>query len=182
MVDYVEPHNPKWKTAFRDEVLAIRAALAGTDIHLHHIGSTSIEGILAKPIIDLLGVVADLDAVDEKTEMFTRIGYEAMGAYGIENRRYFRKTTRAGVRSHHLHIYAAGSPHIERHLAFRDYLIAHPDKAADYSDLKARLTSADNVTWDTYLDGKAPFILKTEQDALRWYRSARSGARSADTP
>ena len=174
MVDYVVPHNPEWKNAFANEVLAIKDALRATDIELHHIGSTSIGGILAKPIIDLLGVVSDLTALDTQDDAFTSIGYEVMGAYGIDGRRYFRKVNGSGVRTHHLHIYETGSAHIERHLAFRDYLIAHPSKAAAYSDLKAKLTSAENATWDAYLDGKEPFILATEQEALHWYRSARS--------
>ncbi len=172
MVDYVVPHDPEWKSAFDSEVLAIKGALKSTDIELHHIGSTSIEGILAKPIIDLLGVVSDLMVLDVQDDAFTGIGYEVMGAYGIEGRRYFRKVNGSGVRTHHLHIYKTGSPHIERHLAFRDYLTAHPSKAAAYSDLKAKLTSAENVTWETYLDGKEPFILAIEQEALHWYRSA----------
>jgi len=172
MADYVVPHDPEWKNTFAIEALAVKEALINTVIELHHIGSTSIEGILAKPIIDLLGVVSDLTALDAQSDAFTDIGYEVMGAYGIDGRRYFRKVNGSGVRTHHLHIYETGSPHIERHLAFRDYLIAHPSKAAAYSDLKAKLTSAENVTWDAYLDGKEPFILATEQEALHWYRSA----------
>lgn len=172
MVDDVVPHDPEWKNTFASEVLAIKGTLKGTDIELHHIGSTSIEGMLAKPIIDLLGVVSDLSALDAQDDAFTGIGYEVMGAYGIDGRRYFRKMNGSGVRTHHLHIYETGSAHIERHLAFRDYLIAHPIKAAAYSDLKAKLRSAENATWAAYLDGKEPFILATEQEALDWYRSA----------
>ena len=171
MVDYVVPHNPEWKNGFRQEATAITEALSGLAIDLHHIGSTAIDGILAKPIIDLLGVVPDVNALDGKANAFEDLGYEIMGAYGIEGRRYFRKVNRSGKRTHHLHVYGARSPHIERHLAFRDYLLAHPSKAAEYSALKANLTPADGATWDTYLDGKEPFILATEQDALRWFRS-----------
>ena len=172
MVDYVVPHDPEWKNAFAIEVLVINNALKGSDIELHHIGSTSIEGILAKPIIDLLGVVPDLTALDARDDAFRGIGYEVMGEYGICGRRYFRKVNGSGVRTHHLHVYEMSSAHVERHLAFRDYLIAHPSKAAAYSDLKAKLTSAKNVTWDAYLDGKEPFILATEQEALDWYQSS----------
>ncbi|KZL26009.1 GrpB family protein [Pseudovibrio sp. WM33] len=171
MVDYVVPHDPKWKNDFCHEASLIKEGLGRIDIELHHIGSTSVEGILAKPIIDLLGVVSDVHALDTKSDVFEGLGYEIMGAYGIDGRRYFRKMDGAGKRTHHLHIYETGSPHIERHLAFRDYLIAHPSKAAEYSNLKAMLTSADTVTWDSYLDGKEPFILATEQEALEWFRS-----------
>ena len=91
MVDYVVPHNPEWKNGFRQEATAITEALSGLAIDLHHIGSTAIDGILAKPIIDLLGVVPDVNALDGKANAFEDLGYEIMGAYGIEGRRYFRK-------------------------------------------------------------------------------------------
>ena len=171
MVDYVVPYDPEWKSAFSKEASAITDTLKGVVIDLHHIGSTSIEGILAKPIIDLLGVVSDLSVLDAQSDALTNIGYEVLGPYGIDGRRYFRKMNVSRIRTHHLHIYESGSLHIERHLAFRDYLIAHPSRAAEYSNLKSKLTSAENVTWETYLDGKEPFILATEQDALNWYRS-----------
>ncbi|MGH0001931.1 GrpB family protein [Pseudovibrio ascidiaceicola] len=171
MVDYVVPHDPEWKNDFSHEASLIKKRLGNIDIELHHIGSTSVEGILAKPIIDLLGVVSDVSALDKKSDAFEGLGYETMGAYGINGRRYYRKINGLGKRTHHLHVYETGSPHVERHLAFRDYLIAHPNKATEYSNLKAKLTSADNVTWDSYLDGKEPFILVTEQEALKWLGS-----------
>lgn len=171
MVDYVVPHRPDWKHAFHREATALQGRLRGVDLTLHHIGSTAVAGILAKPIIDLLGVVPRLADIDTHKAVFEALGYEVMGAYGIEGRRYFRKVSSAGKRTHHLHIYQTGSAHIERHLAFRDYLRCHPDKAQAYSDLKARLASADDATWDAYLDGKEPFILVTECEALAWFRS-----------
>ena len=94
-----------------------------------------------------------------------------MGAFGIEGRRYFRKITPDGVRTHHLHVYEAASPHIARHLAFRDYLRAHPAKAQEYSDLKRRLTSGETPSWDGYMDGKDPFIKQTEAEALARYKT-----------
>ena len=146
MVDHVVPHRPEWKHAFLCEAHAIQSGLSGTEIELHHIGSTSIEGILAKPIIDILGAVSDLKEIDSKSGAFEGLGYEVMGAFGIAGRRYFRKVDGLGKRTHHLHIFQTGSAHIERHLAFRDYLVEHPGKAAEYSALKAKLTSSRNAT------------------------------------
>jgi GrpB-like predicted nucleotidyltransferase (UPF0157 family) len=175
-MDQVVPHDPTWAAAFAREAQAIAAALGGQQIALHHMGSTAIAGILAKPIIDLLGVTDDLAGIDRNRQAFESLGYEVMGAYGIEGRRYFRKVDGQGRRTHHLHIYAAGSAHIERHLAFRDYLRAHPERAAAYSELKARLTAGSGVNWEAYLDGKAPFIQSTEQAALAWSRTRRQQA------
>lgn len=171
MVNRVVPYNPAWKAAYEREADAICQALRSSAIELHHIGSTSIEGILAKPIIDLMGVAIDLTIVDANSRALEELGYEVMGEYGIPGRRYFRKSDNTGKRTHHLHVFAKGSEHPERHLAFRDYLRAHPEKAAEYSELKAKLTSSNTTAWGSYVDGKAPFVSTTEQAAIRWYRS-----------
>ncbi|GGB57477.1 GrpB family protein [Blastomonas aquatica] len=159
-------HNTLWKQDFAAEANAVASALDLRLTTVHHIGSTAIAGILAKPVIDMLAVSPSLDALNTATPALTALGYQAMGAYGIEGRLYFRKDDAAGRRTHHLHGYAAGSPQIERHLAFRDYLRAHPDIAMQYSALKQQLIADDA----DYIEGKAPFVLATEAQALGWYR------------
>ncbi|MEL6921801.1 MAG: GrpB family protein [Pseudomonadota bacterium] len=171
VVTFVVPHNPDWKSAFSEESAAITVAFQGSAIEIHHIGSTAIPGVLAKPIIDLLSVVTSLADVDENSGSLEALGYEVMGAYGIEGRRYFRKTNYAGTRTHHLHIFEVGSLHVERHLAFRDYLIAHPSVSAEYSLLKESLTSDEGSSCDNYLNGKDPFISDVEQQAVDWFRT-----------
>lgn len=172
---FVVPHDPAWKLAFEREAEAIRFALGDGAIDLHHIGSTAIPGILAKPIIDLLGVVDDLEALDRRNPVMQGLGYEPKGAFGIEGRRYFPKSDTAGQRTHHLHVFGRGSAHIDRHLAFRDYLRSDASKAAEYSELKARVTVGEGVTWDDYMDAKDPFIAATEKDAVDWYRRVGAG-------
>ncbi len=167
---FVVPHDPSWKVAFEDEAKAIQHALGSLSIQLHHIGSTAIPGILAKPIIDLLGTVPSLSDADAKSLALESLGYQVMGAYGIEGRRYFRKFHSDGTRTHHLHVFKEGSQHAERHLAFRDYLIAHPKVAKEYSELKESLTSGDAPTWDAYMDGKDPFVSGVEPQAVNWFR------------
>mgnify|MGYP000440740499 CR=1 FL=1 len=92
-----------------------------------------------------------------------------MGAFGIEGRRYFRKDDSGGNRTHLLHVFKAGSPHIERHLAFSDYLRSHPDKAAEYSALKAGIVSSGAP----YQKARDPFVQRIEAQALAWYRKGR---------
>ncbi|MEZ5778107.1 MAG: GrpB family protein [Paracoccaceae bacterium] len=128
---------------------------------------------LAKPIVDLLGVVSMLADADAKACALESLGYQVMGANGIEGRRYFRKIDSNGTRTHHLHVFEEGSPHVERHLAFRDYLMAHPKIAKEYSSLKARLTRGDAPTWDAYLDGKDPFVSRVEPQAVDWFRKLK---------
>lgn len=89
MVPLVGPHNPRWKDAFAEEAKAIRNRLGDTHVDVHHIGSTAIPDILAKPIIDLLGVVANLAEIDAKTDAAETLEYEAMWADGFEGRRFF---------------------------------------------------------------------------------------------
>lgn len=170
----VVPHDPAWAKGFAEEAEAIEAAIAGVPIALHHIGSTAVPGILAKPVIDLLGEVASLAELDGAAGRLEAIGYEALGSNGIEGRRYFRKRDGAGERTHHLHAFETGSPHIERHLAFRDYLRAMPEVARAYSDLKAQLVRNPATGREAYIDGKAPFVLRTEQTALDWYRKRQA--------
>jgi len=97
------------------------------------------------------------------------LGYEVMGPFGIPGRRFFRKFDGAGTRTHHVHIFQKGSAHVARHLAFRDFLIAHPQKAQEYSQMKADLTRDGDISREDYLDGKDPFIKETERQALAWY-------------
>ncbi|MCG7573932.1 GrpB family protein [Phaeobacter sp. CNT1-3] len=170
MVNHIIPHDPTWTDAFTAEAAALNAALPDVALTLHHIGSTAIPGILAKPIIDLMGVVPDLAQMDRHDDTMRTLGYEVMGAFGIEGRRYYRKFDASGQRSHHLHVFATGAPDITRHLAFRDYLRAHADVATEYSALKEQLT-ATNADWERYVEGKDPFIKRVEQDALRWYQT-----------
>jgi GrpB-like predicted nucleotidyltransferase (UPF0157 family) len=173
MVTVVVPHDPRWKMAFEDEAKAIRHVFENLPVQVHHIGSTAIPGILAKPIIDLLGMVSTLADADAKARALESLGYEAMGAYGIEGRRYFRKIDSNGTRTHHLHVFEEDSPNVERHLAFRDYLIAHPEVAQEYSSLKERLTRGGAPNWDAYLGGKDPFVSRIEPQAVNWFRKQK---------
>lgn len=164
----VVPHDPAWKRAFEDEARRIARALGDSVVAIHHIGSTAIPGIHAKPIIDFLIEVDDIASVDAKASALERLGYAGMGEYGIPGRRYFRKDNREGIRTHQIHSFARDSGEAVRHLAFRDYLIAHPERAQRYSELKRRLALAFPHDIESYMDGKDPFIKRVEADALEW--------------
>ena len=140
--------------------------LAGLPLTILHIGSTAIAGLVAKPIIDMLLVVRSLLALDHHAAKLGGLGFEAMGEFGIEGRRYFRKHMAAGVRSHHLHAFEAGSPQVQRHLAFRDHLIAHPSAAEAYGALKQSLAQGFPQGGVAYVDGKTTFIQAQLAQAL----------------
>lgn len=148
----------------------MQAALAPALIALHPIGSTSIPGIFAKPIIDILAEVRSPESADGCSEAMRDLGYEAMGEFGIPGRRYFRKDNPEGIREFQVHAFQAGSPDVERHLAFRDYLRGHPEVARAYSDLKRRLAREHPDSMADYAAGKHAFIQDTEKRALEWMR------------
>jgi GrpB-like predicted nucleotidyltransferase (UPF0157 family) len=164
----IEPHRDSWSQDFEIEAARVREALGSSLISLQHIGSTAISGILAKPIIDMLADVSSLEAIDECRQKMRALRYESLGEFGIPGRRYFRKDNDSGIRTHHLHAFVHESPHLERHLAFRDYLRAHPDKAVAYSDLKRRLVETCQGDIEAYMDGKDQFVKTVERDALAW--------------
>lgn len=172
----VVPHNPEWQREFHKESQLILAAFHDNSTNsgdnplitaIHHIGSTSIPHIYAKPIIDILVEVTDIEGVDAYNPQMIALGYEAMGEFGIPGRRYFRKEINQ-VRTHHVHIFATGSKHVTRHLKFRDYMIAHPQQALAYSNLKRDLAQKFPHDIEAYMDGKNGFIQDMEALALVW--------------
>jgi len=96
----VVPHNPRWRNAFEAEAKHIGAALGENVVAIHHIGSTAIPDIYAKPVIDLLVEVENITEVDERSSAMEALGYEAMGEFGIPGRRYFRKNNGEGIRTY----------------------------------------------------------------------------------
>lgn len=166
----VVPHDPEWARQFAQEAEEWREVMGGEIIDVHHVGSTAIQGVSAKPIIDLVIVVQDIERVDAYDAEMTRRGYLPRGEYGIPGRRYFIKGTEIH-RTHHIHVYGDGSPEIARHIAFRDYMNAHPDEAAAYGRLKEELAAAHPHDIDAYVDGKDGFIKAAQARALTWARA-----------
>lgn len=165
---FLEPHDPRWAGEFARESMAVAGALGTAVGAIHHIGSTSIPGIHAKPVIDMLAVTNHLSLLDGRGARIAALGYEALGEFGIPGRRYFRKDNSAGERTHQIHAFQIGSPQIARHLAFRDYLIAHPAVARDYDMLKHRLAAAFPADIGSYTDGKDAFIRDIDSRAAAW--------------
>ena len=164
----VLPHNPAWKRAYDADADAIARALGDIVAAIHHIGSTAIPGIPAKPIIDILLEVGDIARLDANQSALERLGYEGLGEFGIAGRRYFRKDDAAGKRTHQIHAFQADNPGIGRHFAFRDYMIAHPEAARAYGELKRRLARVHPDDIQAYMDGKAAFIKEHQAKALVW--------------
>lgn len=167
----VVPHNPNWATQFEAEANRIRAIFGDELVAIHHIGSTAIPGIRAKPIIDLLVEVSDIEKVEAFNEPMIALGYEPMGEFGIAGRRYFQKG--GDARTHHVHAYQAGHPEIARHIHFRDYVRAHPDDAQAYSQLKEQLAQQYRAEPLSYTEAKSDFVREIDRKAEGWWNQSQ---------
>ena len=166
------PHSKHWAHLAEAEIARLTDLSAGAFSAIHHIGSTSIPGIVAKPIVDLLAEAFSLEVLDAAEPRFTDAGYLWLGEFGIAGRRYLRRDAPvSGERLVHLHAFAAGSDEIARHLAFRDYLRAHPDVASAYEAEKRRAAALHPLDSWAYTDEKEAWIKATERRALKWWRA-----------
>ncbi len=162
----VAPYDERWPALFAAEETRLSEVFGSLAAAIHHIGSTSVPGLAAKPIVDILVEVIDVGAVDGLGQAMSVLGYEAMGEFGLPGRRYFRKG--GDQRTHQVHVFAAGSSEAVRHLAFRDYLRAHPEEAAAYGRLKTELARRHPTDIQAYMDGKDVFVKELEARALAW--------------
>ncbi|MFJ7982670.1 GrpB family protein [Lysinibacillus xylanilyticus] len=168
----VSSYNENWIQMFTEEAEKLNLIFGNEIIDIYHIGSTSVPGLKAKPIIDIMPVVKDINKVNKYNLEMQEIGYEHKGEYGIVNRRYFRKG--GDNRSHHVHIYQIGSYEIRRHLAFRDYLKSHPDEMKNYGELKEKLAQQFPNDIESYIKGKDYFVKDKELKALEWYEDIQN--------
>ena len=161
-------YDPEWPLKYERERKAIAKILDGNGISIYHIGSTSVPGLAAKPIIDMMAVVRSLEKVDDARGKFSELGYEYLGEFGIAGRRYFRKG--GDERTHQIHIFQADDwNNIERHLAFRDYMRTHEKERAEYAEIKTALAQRFPYDIDGYCDGKDAFVREMEKRALLEY-------------
>lgn len=149
----------------------LEAVFSETQITIYHIGRTAIPNILAKPIMDLLITVNNLDMVGEFKANSEKIGYIARGENGIEGRCYFTKGGQE--RTHHLHIFEVDNMEVERHLSFREYMLAHTEEARVYSELKQRLVREYDGDLTEYIKGKNDFIEGIDKKASDWNRTRK---------
>lgn len=156
----VVPYNHDWPKSYNEEIKKLKEAFKDIDIQFYHIGSTSIPGCYAKPIIDILGVTSDLTLIEKYNNALSNLGYTAMGEYGIKQRRYFRRKHTNPV---NLHIFEKGNSEIERHLRFCGFLRAHPEKVKEYSRLKMELAAKYPGDHDQYCSSKEMFIKEIDR-------------------
>lgn len=163
----LHPYSQDWPAQAAAEADRWRGVVDGL-VTIHHIGSTSVPGLPAKPIIDLLPVFASDADADAAHAPLAALGYEWMGAFGLAGRRYARLfDPETGARKTHAHGYVRGHPDIQRHLAFRDALRGNAALRAAYTSVKANCAARHPDGGDAYGSCKSGWIQKTEARALK---------------
>ncbi len=157
----VLPYNRRWPELFAEEAQAIQKALGPNCIEIHHIGSTSVPGLAAKPIIDMIPVVADITQVDARNPFMVALGYEVKGESGMLFRRFFQKGTPQPA--FNIHVFEQGNSEIERHLKFRDWMRAHPKDKDAYAQLKQELAQLHPDDISAYCFGKDDFVASIDK-------------------
>jgi GrpB-like predicted nucleotidyltransferase (UPF0157 family) len=163
VVDY----DPAWPHVFEAEKTRLLNAAGELIIAIEHVGSTSVPGLGAKPIIDILaGVRALAEGRQTIGPLTTQLGYEYMPEYEVEMpyRLYFHKHPPTGDQFH-LHMVETTSEFWERHLLFRNYLRAHPAAAQEYERLKRHLADEYRTEREAYTEAKTEFVRSIEAKA-----------------
>jgi len=153
----VVAHDPRWDALFRRAALELRQALGGEISGVHHVGSTAVPGLCAKPIIDILVSIPNFDRGLALVPALSRLGYEHRPTNDIPDRHYFRRR-RGTARTHHLSLAEPSSHHHQVTLMFRDALRRDPRLAAQYAELKLELARRFPRDRGAYIDGKTSFV------------------------
>ncbi|HEY0015249.1 MAG TPA: GrpB family protein [Longimicrobium sp.] len=156
------PHTVRWAEIYREEEARLRAALQGVLVDVQHFGSTSIPGIHAKPILDILAGVRRRDDVFERRPQLVALGYGYVPGAGVPEHHVFGK---GEPRTHLLHVVEHGSRAWTENLWFRDQLRADPALAAEYDALKLRLGEAHPDDRARYTEQKGDFVQRIRQGA-----------------
>lgn len=162
--------SENWAEMYQIEVQFLKSIFGDEIIRFEHFGSTSVYGLKAKPVIDMMCIVKDIERIDSFNTEMASLGYDVAGEWGITGRRLFRKG--GENRTHHLHFYQYNNPQIDRHLIVRDYLRTHPEEVDKYSRFKEELAQRFENTKE-YSPAKNSFMKELEKRALLWFSSSK---------
>jgi GrpB-like predicted nucleotidyltransferase (UPF0157 family) len=149
-------YNPEWPVLFEQEKQRLLSVLVGQVLDVQHIGSTSIPGCTAKPILDIAIAVQNFETAFALVPLFESLGYEFRGELGIPRRHYF--SIREPRSTHHIHMFEPTHPGYQATLLFRDYLRTHPAAVEQYVALKQSLAQAYPQDRDAYTHAKTEFV------------------------
>lgn len=154
----VLPYDSAWKTAFEQIRKEIEQVIGDLIMDIEHVGSTSVEGMSAKPCIDLDVVIPDYNVFDDVVDRLKAIGYFHEGDLGIKGREAFRYSGKPHLQTHHLYVCPQDSGELHRHITFRNFLRTHPEAVKRYSAVKETAARLFPDDIDRYMAYKAPCI------------------------
>lgn len=154
----VVPYAEAWKTAFEKIKNEIEAEIGDLVLGIEHVGSTSVEGMSAKPCIDMDVIIKDYSVFDEIVSKLGAIGYIHEGDLGIRNREAFKYTNKPHLMKHHLYVCPQDSEELHRHIIFRDFLRQNIEAAKEYSSVKEKAAELYPNDIDQYIAYKSPCI------------------------
>ncbi len=154
----VEQYNEKWAQAFEDIRSELEAALGDLAISIEHVGSTSVRGLSAKPIIDIDVVINNTSVLPDVISALGSIGYRHEGDNGIPGREAFKYDGKEHLMKHHLYVCAQDAAELKRHISFRDHLRSDPEAVREYSRIKEEGARLYPYDIDSYINYKSPFI------------------------
>jgi len=169
---YLLPHDPAWAEQATQHATVVTGILGPLLTYERAGEGGRVTELVAKPVIDLLPLVSSVEAVDPLQGAFEAAGFCWYGEYGLPGRRYLnRDDPETGERLTNVHIYAADNPEVERHLAFREYVRAHPDVAGEYEAVKLVCAAQHPTDIYGYMDCKDTVCKEIEAAAVAWYRT-----------
>jgi len=154
----VLPYDRAWKSAFEEIKKEIENAIGTIVVGIEHVGSTSVEGMSAKPCIDIDVVIKDYSVFDAVVNGLRAIGYVHEGDLGIKHREAFKYSGKTHLQTHHLYVCPQYSEELKRHIVFRDYLRSHAEAVQTYSAVKERAAALFPDDIDQYIKYKSPYI------------------------
>ena len=156
----VMPYHKEWQTDFEKIKNELENAIGDMVIAIEHVGSTSVQGMSAKPCIDIDVVIKDYSVFDIVVAKLADIGYIHEGDLGIKDREAFKYTNKPHLQTHHLYVCPQYSAELHRHIAFRDYLRTHPEAVNEYSKVKEKAAQLFPDDIDSYIEFKSSCIAK----------------------
>lgn len=160
----VRPYSPTWKWSFLLIRKRLQRVLTTADALIHHIGSTAVEGLPAKPIIDIDIEIKTIHSFEDIKQKLYRLGYHHVGDQGIKGREVFKFKKWKLLPKHHLYVCVSGSPELKRHIAFRNYLLANSKTKEAYGKLKILAAKKHPYDMDAYLKMKGELINKVYRE------------------
>lgn len=152
----ITDYDKNWPRLYEAEAKRLRPIFGDAFVEIHHVGSTAVEGLAAKPEIDMLVVVSELDLLHHWQRELLRLKY--IRGRDLMNGHHFFKRDRGRIRTHKLHVCVLGHTQISRMLGIREHLRANSSDRRAYAELKLRLERDNKGGIAEYLDAKAPFL------------------------